>query len=339
MAIPGAGEIVPGMNTQARKPAFEPKPDISPIPMQPAPIQQPKTIREYLQALQPGQVPTFTNIPGGGAFAGQEGVAEFGAIAPGGAGEMIPYPQPGQQGAIPEGPAGDPADRPITGSNPYDMAMQRLEQMMPEMEQQFTEWAANRYSLQEHNEKFAEYVRMMANNLVKKYEKKVQKAEADGLKLLKNYSPESIKIYQRTGDIADLEQRWDWRETYEKALKEYDKLTEYDPIRESMTAEEYGQSRVRAMEAEIQRRREEQRMLEQRGQEGAGRGAMPQLTPEQQEEVDLYKRLRDGTAFKPDKDGRRKKMSEEQAKDTIEAWKRAGRPSFTGAPGGATGSW
>lgn len=301
MAIPGAGEIVPGMNTQARKPAFEPKSDISPIPMQPAPTQTPKTIREYLQSLEAGQVPTFTNIPGGGAFAGQETpVAEFAAIAPGpGGGEMIPHPQAGQ-GAIPEGPAGDPADQPIIGSNPYDMAVQRLQHVLPDMEEAFAEKYGNTLSLQEHNEKFAEYVHVTANNLVKKYEAKVKEAETEGLKLLKTYDPASIKRYQQTRNISDLQEKWDWQKTYERALGDYEKMTDYDPIKQSMSSEDYARGRVEAVQKEINRRLEQDTAKDR-----AARGGSQELPPTHKEAEALFRKLLtakrpDGTPATPD---------------------------------------
>jgi hypothetical protein len=235
MAIPGAGEITPGMNMQAKKPAFEPKGDVMPIPMQPAPIKPPQSIREYLQALQAGQVPTFTNIPGQtGTFSEGQGAMAFQDIGPGAGGPVVPFPE--QQGAISEGPAGDPADKPVTGNDPYQMAKQRLPHMLPNLKEEFDAKYGNKTSLEEYDQLWGQAVNHLNNELIKKYEKKIEKSEKQAIEWVGKFTKGSIKDWQKTGDIGVLRETIDVQKIAAGAKKDYDKWTidaegenEFDP--------------------------------------------------------------------------------------------------------------
>lgn len=304
MAIPGAGEMVPGMNTQARNPnpAFQQGEGVinQNMPMQPAPapMQEPKSIREYLQALQPGQVPTFTNIPGGGAFADQETpVAEFGEIRPGaGGGEMTPA------GAIPEAPAADEADKPVIGQNPYDMATQRLQHLLPEMEEAFKQKVGNTLSLQEFDDQFNQYVTHTGNELIKHYEQKVKQAEKNYNAWIKDFTGQSIQQHMR-GE-GDLVKRVDRQKIASSAMKQWNEWEEAvqsaDPIMPGSedkaayaqsqidkygTAEAYIRENVgaivNALEGELQKQTEEDRAAREKRT----------IPEEKQGDVDFWKKL------------------------------------------------
>jgi len=230
MAIPGAGEITPGMNMQAKKPAFEPKGDVMPIPMQPAPMKKPESIREYLQTLQAGQVPTFTNIPGQtGTFSEGQGAMAFQDIGPGAGGPVVPFPE---QGAIPE----KPEEKKIEGKNPYEKAKNALPTILPDLKEQFDMKYGNNTSLEEYDNLWAQAVNHANNQLIKSFEKEDEKMEKQAIEWVGKFTKGSIKDWQKTGDIGVLREAIDVQKMAADAKKDYDKWTidaegenEFDP--------------------------------------------------------------------------------------------------------------
>lgn len=222
MAIPGAGELnqaAPEMNTQAKKPAFEPKGDVMPIPMQPAPVQEPRSIREYLTALKAGQTPMFTNDPNS-PMAQDPNAMVFGEIGQGPGGPVTP------PGAIAEEPAGDPADQHVQGTDSLDMAKQRLEQIMPDIKEQFDGQFGNSLSLDEYNEKWPAFVQHTNKNLIKHYDAVLKERRKNATKWLEKNTGVSVNKYLKSGNIEDLRQKIDVPKITNDAQEQYMKWQE-----------------------------------------------------------------------------------------------------------------
>ena len=225
-----ANEIVPGMNTQARVPAGQGE---AALPVQPAPVQQkPSSIREYLDRVRAaGTVPTFTNV--GGAYPnGAPGGGEVFQVGPGGIdrhGYSVGPATPPEQI--------NPADQPVMGGDPYQMAETRLKHMLPDMWQQmFGDKPRDSGLAPQEQQQWNGFVTHMHNLLVKKYDKKI----GQGARLIKDFTGESVDRYLKSGRFADLVQRIDWVTAQEKAGKEYDRLKDHmNAAVQDMSREEY----------------------------------------------------------------------------------------------------
>lgn len=242
-------EMMPGMNTQARNPGMAPD-GAGVIPEQQMMPPQPKTIREYLDLVRAaGQTPTFTNVPGQtGQFSQEGGAMVFQDIGRGG--EIIP---PGQTPpAIPE-EAGDPADRRVSGSDPYDMAIERLNDMLPGMwKEMFPGVESNAQISQEQMGKWQGFVNHATNNLVKHYETKIGKTRDSGEKLIKaHFSGPSVDKFLRSGRFEDLEKEIDYESIASKAAADYEKLGEYDEAKD-MGVDEFIKKRIDAVQRALQ---------------------------------------------------------------------------------------
>jgi hypothetical protein len=306
MAIPGAGEMMPGMNTQARKPAFEPKGDMMAIPAQPAPAKPPQSIREYLQTLQAGQVPTFTNIPGQtGTFSEEQGALAFQDIGPGAGGPVVPFPE--QQGAIPE----KPAEKKIEGKDPYEKAKNALPTILPDLKEQFDMKYGNTTSLEEYDQLWAQAVNHANNQLIKSFEKEDNEKEKQALKWFKDYTAGSIQDWKRTGDLGALREKVNVQKIAQDAQTEWDKWTtdaagdnEFDPkvigaramLERYPDVNTYVNAKIdvvtKAIEGQVQRQTERDRSRRGGGTpQAAAQGK--QITPEQQGLIQQAKALND----------------------------------------------
>lgn len=184
------------------------------IPAGPAAVPKLKSIREYLQALQPGQTPMFTNRPD--SPMGQDPNAMvFGEVGQGPGGPITP------PGAIQEEPAGDPADEDIMGKNPYEMAAQRMEHLMPEIEAQVQAQYGNTLSTEEYDQKLREAVTKVGNQTIKRYEKKVADQEKFWNKHIEKHTGKSIKAL--LSGKGDLEKRVDRQAIAESSKSQWDK--------------------------------------------------------------------------------------------------------------------
>jgi hypothetical protein len=276
-------EMTPGMNTQATKPPVGQQGGA--IPMQPtAPPPEPKSIREYLNTLKAGQVPTFTNIPGQtGQFAAPNAMV-FKDIGNSPGGPITPYgPGEAGPGAIPEQGAGDPADKPITGNDPYAMAKERLPHMLPQLKEEFSAKYGNKLSLEEYDKVWGQAVTHLNNKLIQKYEKKLEKLETEGLKLIKDYTGESVEKWKKSQRLEDLVVKTDWNEIYQKALINFDKLGEYDARRETMTADEFAEKQVKSIQDAMQRRLESEVQKDRDRRGAGGQNGANMVPPELQE--------------------------------------------------------
>jgi len=305
-------EMTPGMNTQAKKPAFDPKGDIMPMdqagPQIPAaPVQEPKSIREYLNTLKAGQVPTFTNVPGQtGQFAAPNAMV-FKDIGNSPGGPITPYgPGEAGPGAIPEQGAGDPADKPITGNDPYAMAKERLPHMLPQLKEEFSAKYGNSLNLEEYDKVWSQAVTHLNNQLIKKYEKKLERLETEGLKLIKDYTGASVEKWKKSQRLEDLVIKTDWNEIYQKALINFDKLSEYDARRETMTADEFAENQVKSVQDAMQRRLETQTQKDMASRGAGGQNGTNMVPPELQEkykkataDYQKMKSAKHGTTGKP----------------------------------------
>ena len=301
-------EMTPGMNTQAKKPAFEPKGDVMPMqPMQPQGVpQQPefKTIKEYLAAVKAmNQVPYFTNIPGNQGPGGMDPntgqpiapAMQFGDI--GNRGQIVPPNQPNP--AIPE-PGGDPADKRIVGDDPYDMAKQRLEHLLPEIwKQMFPDKEPGGELPPEDYDRWMGAVTHMNNELIKKYENKIKDTRKRGESLIKDHTPKSVQKYLDSGNLEDLEKRIDWVKIEggmrEKLEKEYDKLGTYGVEETGQDRDTYVDTRVnariKAMQDSIKMRRDKAAGGNQ-GQAGGGPGNIPpELQSDYEKATAQYKQM------------------------------------------------
>jgi len=230
----GANEMTPGMNTQAKKPAFDPKGDIMPMdqagPQIPAaPVQKPKSIREYLNTLEAGQVPTFTNIPGQEGQFGAPNAMVFKDIGQSPGGPITPYgPGEAGPGAIPEPGAGGAGDISKATGDPYADSLSRLPDLLPDIERQVKEELSAKYGnslgLEQYQKAMAIGVNKVMNETIKHYEKEAERLQKERMTLItKNYSAASIKEYQRTKDISVLQKSIDIQGISQKAKKDYEK--------------------------------------------------------------------------------------------------------------------
>lgn len=224
-------EMTPGMNTQATKPEqypANPMQEVSPqIPA--APMQKPKSIREYLNTLEAGQVPTFTNIPGQEGQFGAPNAMVFKDIGQSPGGPITPYgPGEAGPGAIPEPGAGGAGDISKATGDPYADSLSRLPDLLPDIERQVKEELSAKYgnslNLEQYQKAMDIGVKKVMNETIKHYEKEAERLQKERMTLItKNYSAASIKEYQRTKDISVLQKSIDIQGISQKAKKDYEK--------------------------------------------------------------------------------------------------------------------
>jgi hypothetical protein len=245
-------EIVPGMNTTARSFSEGPGPTMGPLvnqyqhpeqviqPPQPPEGDNPSTIRDYLERVRSaGTVPTFTNVPGGYPV-GAPGGGEVFHVGPGGVDRygMSPGNQEQPVGpATPNTPAAMPEDQPVRGRDPYEMALTRVQHMMPDMwRQMFGDKPRDSGLSPDEQKRWAGFVSHTTNLLVKKYDKKIGRA----VKFLNNFTPKSVERYLKSGNFGDLTRRENLSSVYNKAISDYegDKIS-YDAKKAFPSATDY----------------------------------------------------------------------------------------------------
>ena len=287
-------EMTPGMNTQAKKPDFAQQNGVMPMGPPAPPPPEPKSIREYLNAVKAkNQVPFFSNVAGdqGGGVDPNTGqpiapAMQFQSI--GSQGQIMP---PGEAApAIPE-PGSNPADKHVIGDDPYDMAKQRLEHLLPEIWQQMFPGKQPGGELSPKDyDKWIGAVNHVNNELIKNYELKVKDTRKRGESLIKDYTPKSVQKYMKSNNLEDLEKSIDWVSIENKMRgdleKEYDKLGQYAEEETGQTKNAYIDTRVasrlKSMQDSVESRRIKA-MGKKPGATAGGQNGTNMVPPELQE--------------------------------------------------------
>jgi len=183
------------------------------IPTAPAP--KLNSIREYLQAMQPGQVPMFTNRPDSPMAQNPNAMVFEGDIGQGPGGPV------NQPGAIPEEPPGDPNDQHVKGNDALDMAKERLKLDMPNIKQQFDESFGNSLSLDEYNVKWPAFVQHHTKELIKHYDTVLKDRNKSAIKYLDKFEKGSVAKYLKSGNIMDLKKSIDAEKISQGAADQY----------------------------------------------------------------------------------------------------------------------